>query len=212
MNVAVRMQPSMQYTYNARSFFIEDEQDQRRGDLNNGLWLWQGYFQSIRPARNGMLINIDIATGVVFQGGPLIDLCLKHLNKRPHDARALTPGSSLQERDRLRLQRFTHGLRITTGPGHASANNTARTLRKFSSHGASSLQFTHGGKTKSVAEYYREILGRPLKYPDIVCVEVRDPSHPWSSTLNPTGRQWSIDSFGVVRRYQRPARQATSPC
>ncbi|KAF9446932.1 Piwi-domain-containing protein [Macrolepiota fuliginosa MF-IS2] len=174
MNVVVRMQPSIQYTYNARSFFIEDDQDERTGDLRNGLRLWQGYFQSIRPIKKGVLINIDIATGVVFEGGPLVRFCQSHL-KRHDNPRALIPndlGGSLQDRDRLKLQRFAHGLRIMTRSGLGSGNNVTRVLRKFSSHGASSLEFTHNGETKSVAQYYHEILGRPLQYPDMICAEV----------------------------------------
>lgn len=174
MNVVVRMQPSMQHTYNVRSFFIQDEQDHTAGDLKNGLRLWQGYFQSIRPCGNAVLINIDIATGVVFEGGPLIRLCQNHL-KKPEN-KSLIPvdsGGTLQDRDRLKLQRFAHGLRIMTRSGTPSSNNIARVLRKFSSHGASSLYFTHNGQEKSVARYYREILGRPLQHPDMICAEVR---------------------------------------
>lgn len=185
MNVVVRMQPSMQYTYNVRSFFVEDEQDDRTGDLRNGLRLWQGYFQSIRPARNGMLINIDIATGVVFEGGPLIRLCQSHLKARDNPS-VLIPsnlGGSLQDRDRLRLQRFAHGLRIAACSGSPPGNNVTRVLRKFSSHGASSLQFTHNGRTKSVAQYYHEILGRPLQYPDMICAEVRGSATTFSQLI-----------------------------
>ncbi|KXN89638.1 Protein argonaute-2 [Leucoagaricus sp. SymC.cos] len=174
MNVVVRMEPSMRYTFNARSFFIEDEQDRRIGDLGNGLRLWQGYFQSVRPAINHMVVNIDIATGVVFEGGPLINLCLSHL-KRRNVFNVLVPtssGGSLDDRNRLKLQRFTHGLRILTRSGSVSPKNTPRILRKFTSHGANNLEFMHGGKKKTVARYYHEVLGRPLQYPNMICAEV----------------------------------------
>ena len=32
------------------------------------------YFQSIRPSENRMYVNIDIATGIMYRSGPLIDL------------------------------------------------------------------------------------------------------------------------------------------
>ncbi|KAJ3570209.1 hypothetical protein NP233_g4554 [Leucocoprinus birnbaumii] len=172
MNVVVRMQPSMQYTYNVRSFFIEDDQsrDARIGDLRNGLRLWQGYFQSVRPAGNRMMINIDIATGVVFEGGPLIDLCLKHLRANPRDFSTLIPkpAGRLQDRDRLKLQRFTHGLRITVAS--TTGRSSARVVRKFSSRGAD--QELLPDKTKTVAQYYSELLGRPLQHRQMICVQV----------------------------------------
>jgi len=48
MNVAARMEPSMRYSYNVRSFFIEDDQDARTGDLRNGLRLWHGYLAATK--------------------------------------------------------------------------------------------------------------------------------------------------------------------
>lgn len=172
MNVVVRMQPSMQYTYNVRSFFIEDDQnrDARIGDLRNGLRLWQGYFQSVRPAGNCMMINVDIVTGVVFEGGHLIDLCLKHMHANHVDALIPKPIGRLQERDRLKLQRFTHGLRITVALTSASGHNYARVVRKFSSGGANQ-EFLHNSE-KTVAQHFHEILGRPLRFPDMICVQV----------------------------------------
>jgi len=123
-----------------------------------------------------MMINIDIATGVVFKGGPLINLCLANLNKTGVGPRALAPGrgnDALQERDRLKLQRFCSGIRIYTRIATNQSRNTARVLRKFSSLGADSLQFQHNGQVKSVAQYYNEIRGRPLNYPSVICAEVR---------------------------------------
>lgn len=166
INVAVRMEPSMKYSYNVRSFFIEDDQDARTGDLRNGLQLWQGYFQSVRPAGDSIMINIDITTGVVFEGGRLIDLCLKHL--RANDIKALVPrpNGMLHDRDRYGLQHFTHGLHIQT----TIEQHNPRVVRKFTEFGANKI--THKDTGKTVAQYFHEIIGRRLQYPDIICVEV----------------------------------------
>ncbi|KAL9712927.1 hypothetical protein Ac2012v2_004167 [Leucoagaricus gongylophorus] len=166
INVAVRMEPSMKYSYNVRSFFIEDDQDARAGDLRNGLQLWQGYFQSVRPAGDSIMINIDITTGVVFEGGRLIDLCLKHLHANDIKALVPRPNGTLHDRDRYGLQHFTHGLHIQTTIGQHSP----RVVRKFTEFGANKI--THKDTGKTVAQYFHEIIGRRLQYPDIICVEV----------------------------------------
>lgn len=166
--MAVHMEPSMKYSYHVRSFFIEDDQDARTGDLRNGLQLWQGYFQSVRPAGDSIMINIDITTGVVFEGGRLIDLCLKHLHANDIKALVPRPNGTLHDRDRYGLQHFTHGLHIQTTIGQHSP----RVVRKFTEFGANKI--THKDTGKTVAQYFHEIIGRRLQYPDIICVEVHD--------------------------------------
>jgi len=164
--VVARMEPSMRYSYNVRSFFIEDDQDARTGDLRNGLRLWQGYFQSVRPAGNSMMINFDITTGVVFEGGPLIDLCLKHLHANDIKALVPRPNGMFHDRDRYGLQHFMYGLRI-----HTFGQYIPRVVRKFTDSGANKTIHKYTGKT--VAQYHHEITGQPLRYPDVICVEVR---------------------------------------
>ena len=38
--------------------------------------LHRGFFQSIRPVSGQLMMNIDITTGVMFKGGPLIEVCM----------------------------------------------------------------------------------------------------------------------------------------
>ncbi|KAK0460769.1 hypothetical protein IW261DRAFT_1577467 [Armillaria novae-zelandiae] len=53
---------------------------------NTGLEAWQGYFQSVRPALNRLLVNIDISTGVMFKPGPLIETCLEFITGNRREA------------------------------------------------------------------------------------------------------------------------------
>lgn len=143
-------------------------------DLTLGLILWRGYFQSVRPAMNRMLINIDISTGTMYKEGPLISLCLEVLGQT--DPHLLEPKHGLPDRERLRLQRFIAGIRVVTphpGPGPAPAQQTPRVVKKLSMAGASNLQFTmREGGTMTVAEYFRRTQNRPLQFPDMICAEV----------------------------------------
>ncbi|KAG5649009.1 hypothetical protein DXG03_000358 [Asterophora parasitica] len=169
LNVVIRMEPTMKYPFNVRSFFT----DRETKDIGSGLQLWRGYFQSVRPASGRMLINIDISTGTMYKAGPLLHLCLEFLNQR--DPNALSTKRGLPDRERLRLQRFISGIRILTT--HAGADGTIkqspRVVKKLSSAGARALSFTmREGGSMSVAEYFRQTQNRALKYPDNICVEV----------------------------------------
>ena len=38
--------------------------------------LHRGFFQSVRPIAGQLVMNVDVTTGVMFKGGPLIDVCM----------------------------------------------------------------------------------------------------------------------------------------
>ncbi|KAF8897601.1 argonaute-like protein [Infundibulicybe gibba] len=169
LNVVIRMEPTMKYPFNLRSFFTNQETK----DIGEGLQLWRGYFQSVRPAIGRLLINVDISTVTMYKEGTLIQLCLDFLKKQ--DVSALAPRRGLPDRERLRLQRFISGVRVlTTQTGEDGTRfKIPRVVKKVSAAGASGLTFTmREGGSMNVAEYFRRVQARPLQYPDLICVEV----------------------------------------
>ncbi|KIK66591.1 hypothetical protein GYMLUDRAFT_69767 [Collybiopsis luxurians FD-317 M1] len=169
LNVVIRMEPTLNYPFNVRSFFTDKE----KKDIGSGLELWRGYFQSVRPASNRMLINIDISTGTMYKPGPLINLCLDFFGRLgPNSSpNMLAPSAGLPDRERLRLQRFISGIRVQTPS--PDGRSITRIIKKLSSHGASAMSFKmkEGGQM-TVANYFKNVLGRPLKYPDLLCIEI----------------------------------------
>ena len=167
------MQPSLQYPFNVRSFFADREQK----DIGNGIVLWRGWFQSVRPASGRMLINIDISTGTMYKPGPLIDLCLDFL-RGPNDRGApnplkLAPKNGLPDRERLRLERFIVGVRIVTTNANGQQSRVPRVIKGLSAAGASALTFTlREGGSMTVARYFQQTNNRPLRFPDVLCVSV----------------------------------------
>ena len=164
------MEPTLKYPFNVRSFFT----DRETKDIGGGLVLWRGYFQSVRPAIGKMLINVDISTGTMYKAGDLLRLCLEFVNRS--DPNALAPRRGFPDRERLRLQRFISGVRFVTNyadrSGRAS-RPTPRVIKKLSSAGASDLTFTmREGGSMTVADYFRNVQNRPLRFPDVICVEV----------------------------------------
>lgn len=160
------MEPTANYPFNIRSFFTPQE----TRDIGNGIVLWRGYFQSVRPAPGKMLINIDISTGMMYKAGTLIELCLDFLGLR--DPNMLAPARGFPERERLRLQRFITGVKVTTTLA-AGQNKSPRAVKKLSSAGARQLSFKlREGGTITVADYFQKTYNRRLQYPDLLCVEV----------------------------------------
>jgi eukaryotic translation initiation factor 2C len=163
------MEPTKKYPFNSRSFFTDAETK----DIGGGLVLWRGYFQSVRPGIDKMLINVDISTGTMYKPGTLLNLCLEFFGKK--DPNALAPSRGFPDRERLRLQRFISNIRILTNYTEPSGRvrKTPRVVKKLSQAGASNLSFTLRDGTKmTVAEYFRKTQPRPLQFPDVICAEV----------------------------------------
>jgi eukaryotic translation initiation factor 2C len=157
----------LRYPSNARSFFT----DQETRPIGRGVVLWRGYFQSVRPAINKILINIDISTGAMYQPGDFIALGLDFLGQggRPN---ALAPRHGLPDRERLRFQNFISGIKVTT-PYRVHDPDGHRLVKGLTRESARDRRFEIGdGETMSVMEYFQNQLNIPLQFPDLICVEV----------------------------------------
>ncbi|PPQ73788.1 hypothetical protein CVT24_007534, partial [Panaeolus cyanescens] len=164
LNVAIQMEPKRNYPFNSRSFFTPDGAHQ----IGKGLELWRGYFQSIRPAAGRMYVNVDIATGLMYKPGPVISVALEYFEWRSQDVNRLNDLTS-NDRQRLQLSRFLLGARITLTYGPKREFS----VKGLSKNGASTASFKdREGKTITVSNYFRS-LGKPLRFPDFPCIEVR---------------------------------------
>ena len=164
LNIAIRMEPGLRYP-SRKSFFFTGQETR---PIGAGIELWRGYFQSLRPAIDRMLINIDISTGAMYKSGRLIDLALEFLGLSTPNA--LAPRHGLPDRERLRLQQFISGIQITTPYRDPDRR---RLVRKLTRESAQERTFEIGdGQTMTVAQYFQNELNVPLQNPDLICVEV----------------------------------------
>ncbi|KAL6309673.1 argonaute-like protein [Sparassis latifolia] len=172
LNVVIRMEPTLKYPFNVRSFFTDAESQ----NIGGGITLWRGYFQSVRPAVGKMLINVDISTATMYRTGSLIDLCLEFFNRQGQDPNLLAPARGLPERQRVQLQRFVSGVRIVTrNPNNLSEvmTRSPRVVKRLSSAGANALTFTlRDTGTMSVEQYFKRTYNYDLKHPEVMCAEV----------------------------------------
>jgi eukaryotic translation initiation factor 2C len=165
--VVIRMEPTLKYPFNIRSFFTDKEVK----DIGSGIVLWRGYFQSVRPAIGKMLINVDISTGTMYKSGDLIPVCCEYARVNVKDL----PQFVANDRDRLKLQRFISGIRIRTKHTEQAGKDPRppRVVKKMTHVGANKLTFTmREGGQMTVAEYFRRTQNKPLRFPELPCVEV----------------------------------------
>ncbi|KAG9047218.1 hypothetical protein FS837_002812, partial [Tulasnella sp. UAMH 9824] len=165
-NVALRMQPIQKHPFNAKSFFT----DVRPRDARWGVELWRGYFQSVRPVIGKMVVNVDISSAAFYKPGPLIGLCLEYLEASPKaNPVQFLSSNRLNTRTRVALAKFLRTLRVRTTHG---GNTRVRSIRSVSEQGANNLPFELNGTMISVAEYFLQETGSPLRYPNLVCVQL----------------------------------------
>ncbi len=166
LNVVIRMEPNQKYPFNVRSFFTP----QGKRAVGGGLELWRGFFQSLRPSVGRLIVNVDTSTGMMYRAGTLIDLCLDHLGQQ--DPLVLSPAKGFPDRERIRLTKFIKNLKVkieTKGP------QRFRSIQGMSRTGADKTMFDHNGTQMSVAQYFKQQLNQPLRFPSLPCIEVLFP-------------------------------------
>jgi eukaryotic translation initiation factor 2C len=156
------------YSYNRDSFFTANGCEK----ILHGLEIWRGYFQSLRAGQGRMYLNLDISTAMMYQPGPLIDLCLKFFG-REGSPNILAPNSGFDQRRNRELAAFLTGI-VVASQTQAGPRVTFR-VEGLSARAANQETFsteTNGQTaTVTVATYFANT-NRPLQYPNIVCVKV----------------------------------------
>jgi eukaryotic translation initiation factor 2C len=155
--------PKFKYPSDKRFFFTDPEAK----PIGGGLALWRGYFQSVRPAIDHMLINLDTSITAMYRSGELIDLALELLDK-PGIPNALAPRRGFPDRERLRLQRFVTGIKVAIRRADRQL-----VIKRLTKEGARDLTFeVEDGKFTTVANYLQSQWNIRLQFPDVICAEV----------------------------------------
>ncbi|KAG0264297.1 eukaryotic translation initiation factor 2C, 2 [Actinomortierella ambigua] len=162
LDVLIRHQPSLLFhtVASSRSFFIEN----KKKPLSGGLEVWQGYYQSVRPAIGRMYVNVDLSATAFFQGGPLIDVVTRFLKMRSKDDLA----RPMDERTQRRLSSFLKGLFFTVT--HRPGSKKRFRIAKLSSKSANDYKFDADGKKLSVAQFFAAKYNCRLRFPGLPCV------------------------------------------
>lgn len=164
MDVIIRHKPSSNHITVGRSFYTP----QGNRPIYGGAEVWQGYYQSARPTRGQMLINVDLSATAFYEGGPLTNMVVKLLDRRtPNDLHR-----GMSDRDRQRVERSIKNLRIRDN--HRAGNRRKFKIERLTPTPASRTMFDLGdGGQTDVATYFQRQYNRRLLFPDLPCIIVR---------------------------------------
>ncbi|KAG8895019.1 hypothetical protein FRC00_008127 [Tulasnella sp. 408] len=117
-----------------------------------------------------MIINIDVSTGVVVKGGPLIAMALQFFKQPVTNVQFL---ANLRPQDKTLLDRFLRGVKFVT---NESPDARPSAIKNVTGVSAENYKFKNDqGREVSIAQYNRD-KGTPLRYPKLPCVEKIGPS------------------------------------
>ncbi|KAF5188416.1 argonaute MEL1, partial [Thalictrum thalictroides] len=103
LDIVLRERPSNDYTVVGRSFF--SLKLGTKSDAGDGLEIWRGYYQSLRPTQMGLSLNIDVAATTFYEAIPVVEYVCKLLNIRD-TSRPLT------DIDRSKVKKALRGIQV----------------------------------------------------------------------------------------------------
>ncbi|KAG8904415.1 hypothetical protein FRB99_001794 [Tulasnella sp. 403] len=165
-NVAIRMQPIQRFPSGFRSVYPGNEIK----PIGQGIELWRGYFQSVRPGIGKMFINVDISAGMFYKPGPLISLCLEILGAPPNGDPMQYLGKSMSLRAKNELLKCIRNLKVKTE--RRSQGCQVRPIKDISEKVADEHTFTDDTGPTTVAAWYSKNTSRPLRYPKLLSVKL----------------------------------------
>ncbi|CAB4399861.1 unnamed protein product [Rhizophagus irregularis] len=165
MDIIISHEVSAKYPTVRNSFYTSHEAASLRG----GIEAWQGYYQSARPTRGKMMINIDLSSTAFYEGGPLIQMVARILGLRsPNDLRR-----GLSDKDHQKVERRIKNLRISDN--HRPEYRRKFKILKLSQNSASDTTFDgDNGNKIDVKTYFQNKYKKRLLYPFLPCVVVRN--------------------------------------
>ncbi|KAG0216514.1 hypothetical protein BGX28_000028 [Mortierella sp. GBA30] len=174
LDVLIHHKPAMLYSTVGASFFTPNGKQVLSGPVE----VWRGYYQSMRPTKGKMMVNVDVAATTFFQPGSLLEIVIKILGlASPADLRRTGAAINWQK-----VERLIKGLRVTVT--HRERAKRSFKIMKLTSTSARDTKFTldaspgEGSSTApvereiNVATYFKETYGLTLQFPTLPCVSV----------------------------------------
>jgi hypothetical protein len=163
IDIIISHKISTLYTTVGRSFYTPNH----TLSIAGGAEIWQGYYQSARPTRGKMLINIDLSATAFYESGPLIHMVTKILDRGSPEN--LIRGFS--DKDRQSVEKVLKGLKIRDN--HRTGTRQTFKIEGLTATPASHITFEKDGGIINVKTYFQNVYNRRLVYPSLPCVVVR---------------------------------------
>ncbi|KAH9946209.1 Piwi domain-containing protein, partial [Epithele typhae] len=155
LQLIVRQAPNMRHGFppNAQSFYVPH----RQTDLGFGLSAWRGYFQSVRPTYDRLIINIDSVTGAVYKATGLLAVMQEWLGLR--DPRHL---ERLDAASMNKLKTFLRGV-VVQFPTCHHAKRTKSIAGVVASGGLE--EFEKDGQRLTVQQHFESKYNTVVRHP-----------------------------------------------
>ncbi|OVA01133.1 Argonaute/Dicer protein [Macleaya cordata] len=169
LDVVLRQQPTSRYTAVGRSFYSPDFG--RNQSLGEGLEIWRGFYQSIRPTQMGLSLNIDMSSSAFIEPLPVIEFVTRLLNRD-------VLGRPLTDSDRVKIKKALRGVKVEVT--HRGNVRRKYCISSVTSNATRELTFTvdDKGTTKSVVQYFQETYGFVLQHTSWPCLLVGKQNKP----------------------------------
>lgn len=168
LNSKVRTQ---HLTLGRKAIFPKPDESRRRF-LIGGVELLSGFWQSIRPGWNQLLINVDICHATYYPSGPMLDVIPKVLRQgnKEKSRDDLRRGLSRQEIDTI--SKFFKDVNVTTRDRGYNGIKPKHKVIQITAKSADEIIIY--GKRISVTQQYKND-GINLQYPMLPCVHAKKP-------------------------------------
>ncbi|EAU80736.2 hypothetical protein CC1G_04846 [Coprinopsis cinerea okayama7 len=164
-NIVLRMAANLRYPHFGKHLFIE-ELGMR--SIGGGIELWRGLFQSLRPGIEGLYLNVDLATGMMYKRGTLLDVGIDILDIQGGNASLFTPGHLNFRIDKIKeVEQFITGIQVTV----PTTGDRKRRVLGLSTIPANADFFDNNGVSMSVVQYFSG-LNHFVQYPGVICARV----------------------------------------
>lgn len=139
--------------------------------LGGGLQAYRGFYQSIRPAQNGLLsLNIDIAAAPFLESVCLDDFLGKAFRKDVRDLnQELARPDGYGDQARVKAKKLLKGIRVETI--HNRGAKRKYRIQSITNEPLRNLRFDMDGVSVSVVDYFRRTYNYEIKFPGLPAIE-----------------------------------------
>ena len=179
----MRMKASLNLSAFGRSFFSSEF----KTPIGGGLEVWNGYYQAVRLAKAGLVVNLDVAATAYYEAGPAVDILQRMLNR---------PLDRIGPMDIKKADRFFKMVKIEVT--YRGVNRRSYKVNGLTETDTRQSRFHDMDRNieTTVYDYYLKSYGIQLRMPHLPCFRV-------GSTAKPVLIPIELANVVAAQRYPR---------
>ncbi|XP_047337741.1 protein argonaute PNH1-like [Impatiens glandulifera] len=133
--------------------------------LGNGLQVWKGFYQSIKPTQMGLSLNIDMSSTAFIEPLPVIEYVAQILGKDVYSR-------PLSDAECVKVKKALRGVKVEVT--HRGSMRRKYRVSGLTSQPTRELIFPidEEKNMKSVIEYFQEVYGFTIQHAHLPCLQV----------------------------------------